>query len=393
MHLSHVSLSDVRSFRSLELDLEPGVHLLAGANGSGKTNLLEAIAMLATARGTRGTRDGELIAWGAAREDPLPAARFAATVDAGSGRTTIEITVIARPQASAAGGVESPTASRRFRVNGIARRASDLIGHLRVVMFSADDIAIVDGPPAGRRRLLDITISQLDRAYVRALQRYGRVLQQRNSLLRQFRERRGDPSELEFWDGELADSGSIILAARHQWLSEAHHAARQWHTTLAAGGAALEVCYLPGVPAEVDVTAPVEALAASLREALVEGRAGDLRRGASQIGPHRDDVVFRLDGRDAASFASRGEQRTVALALRLAEVGVSTSRTGESPVLLLDDILSELDGERRRRVIDTAYEVDQVLITTPDADRPGAGELPGARRYLLGDGALTPREP
>jgi DNA replication and repair protein RecF len=217
------------------------------------------------------------------------------------------------------------------------------------------------------------------------------VLQQRNSLLRDFRERRRDPSELAFWDGELAEAGATILGARQQWLAEAGSTAGRWHGTLSAERTTLQVCYLPGVPEGVDVGTPAPALAATLRDALAAGRAEDVRRGMSRLGPHRDDVTFRLDGRDAAAYASRGEQRTIALSLRLAEVTVSTNRTRESPVLLLDDILSELDGDRRRRVIDTAYEVDQVLITTPDPDRPAPGELPRARRYDLADGRLSPR--
>jgi DNA replication and repair protein RecF len=391
MRVSHLELSNVRSFRRLDLDLSPGIHVIVGSNASGKTNLLEAIAMLATTRGARGGGDGELISWDAVREDPLPAARLAARVEAAGGHTTIEITVIARAGGLAADG-DAPAASRRFRVNGVARRASDLIGRLRVVMFSADDIAIIDGPPAGRRRFLDITLSQLDGRYVRALQRYGRVLQQRNSLLRQFQGRRHDPGELEFWDGELAAAGTVILGARTRLLCELGIEATARHAELAAGAAPLEIVFRPAVPEGLDTAQPEEALEGALREALEGGRAQDVRRGATQIGPHRDDVAFLLGGHDAGAYASRGEQRTVALALRLAEVTLSTSRTGDPPLLLLDDILSELDEERRARVIHAAYDVDQVLITTPDADRPTTEELPGAYRYVLRDGALESLE-
>jgi len=391
MHVSHLELSNVRSFRRLELALAPGIHVVVGSNASGKTNLLEAIAMLATTRGVRGGSDGELISWDAVREDPLPAARLAAQVESNGGRTSIEITVIARAGGLAA-NVDAPTASRRFRVNGVARRASDLIGRLRVVMFSADDIAIIDGSPSGRRRFLDITLSQLDGRYVRALQRYGRVVQQRNSLLRQFQGRRHDPTELEFWDGELATAGAVILGGRARLLCELGKEAAARHAELSTGSAPLEIAYRPAVPDGLDVGQPEEALEAALREALEQGRAHDVRRGVTQIGPHRDDVAFLLGGHDAGAYASRGEQRTVALALRLAEVALSTSRTGEPPLLLLDDILSELDEERRARVIHAAYDVDQVLITTPDGDRPTAEELPGARRYRLSEGTLHPIE-
>ena len=192
MYLAHLALTNFRTFRRLELDLPPGLHLITSANALGKTNLLEAIAMLATARSVRGGTDADLIAWEALEEDPLPAARLSARVETVDGSTTLEIAVIARDLQAQRPPHSPPdrkvTASRRFRVNGVARRASDLIGRLRVVMFAAEDLRLIDGPPTLRRRYLDITISQFDPAYVRALQRYSRVLQQRNSLLRRLQE-------------------------------------------------------------------------------------------------------------------------------------------------------------------------------------------------------------
>src|SRR5712691_3218329 len=200
MHVARLELTNVRTFRRLDLVLTPGAHLIVGANASGKTNLLEAIALLATTRTARPGSDADMISWSAVADDPLPAARLEAEVETARGRTTLEVSVIG---GEAAAGGESTRASRRFRVNGIARRASDLIGRLRVVMFSAEDLRIIEGPPALRRRYLDITLAQLDTAYVRASQRYARVLQQRNSLLRRLQERRGAADELEFWDEEL----------------------------------------------------------------------------------------------------------------------------------------------------------------------------------------------
>ena len=385
MHLAHLSLTNVRTFRQLELDLEPGIYVVAGENAVGKTNLVEAIALLATTRGRHGT-DLDLISWDAVADEPLPAARIAAAVETARGPVNLEVTVIARPGTAAA----TPPTSRRFRVNGVARRASDLIGRLRVVMFSADDLAIIEGAPSGRRRYLDITLSQLDSGYVRALQRYGRVLQQRNSLLRNFRERRHDPSELDFWDEELATAGATILAARDRAIAALGPVAAERYAELARGESRLEVCYRPAVPDAVTAVVREPELAERLREAVAANRRSDIRRGLTQLGPHRDDVGFLLGGHEAGTFASRGEQRTAALALRLAEVELSRSSTGDAPVLLLDDILSELDAARRDRVLAVAYAVDQVVITTPDEDRPGRDALPDARRYRLADGTYTP---
>ena len=220
MHLAHLSLSNVRSFRRLDLALEPGRYVVAGENGQGKSNLLEAVQMLATARTLRSGTDLDLISWAAVEEDLMPAARLEAAVNSTAGRKTLEIAVIAQETPP---GIKPTRASRRFRVNGVARRASDLIGQLRVVMFSADDLDIIAGAPALRRRYLDITISQFDPAYLRALQRYQRVLEQRNSLLRKLQERRGRADELDFWDEELATAGALIVNRRAEAGHPAHN--------------------------------------------------------------------------------------------------------------------------------------------------------------------------
>ena len=396
MHLAHLALTNFRTFRRLELDLPLGLHLVTSGNALGKTNLLEAIAMLATVRSARGGTDADLIAWEALEEDPLPAARLSAQVETADGSTALEIAVIARDLQAQRPPHPPPVreliASRRFRVNGVARRASDLIGRLRVVMFAAADLRLIDGPPALRRRYLDITISQFDPAYVRALQRYSRVLQQRNSLLRRLQEsvRRNAAAadELDFWDGELAVAGAFVFAARRQSLAALDRGAAARYAELAPSGERLEVCYRPALPPELAASVGEAGFADRLRAAFEEQRDTDIRAGMTRLGPHRDDVTFMLAGRDAAAFASRGEQRSAALALRLAEVALSTERTGDPPLLLLDDILSELDAERRKRVLAVAYGVDQCIITSPDDDRPRPTELLDARLYRIEDGQV-----
>ena len=387
MHVAHLSLSNVRSFRRLELPLEPGRHVVAGENGEGKSNLLEAVQMLATARTLRSGTDLDLISWDSLAEDPMPAARLEAAVNTTAGRKTLEIAVVAQETVA---GVRPTRASRRFRVNGVARRASDLIGQLRVVMFSADDLDIIAGAPALRRRYMDITISQFDPAYLRALQRYQRVLEQRNSLLRKLQERRGRANELDFWDEELATAGALIVNRRAEAIRDLARDARERYAELAAGESEdLEVCYEPRLPGDLPTAVREHDLAQRYQAAIVAERGEDVRRGVTRWGPHRDDIQFLIGGHHAGNSASRGQQRTAALALRLAEVNLSTERSGDPPVLLLDDILSELDAGRRERILRAAYHVDQVLITTPDIDRPTADELPEATRYRLADGVLT----
>ncbi|MCC6236373.1 MAG: DNA replication/repair protein RecF [Dehalococcoidia bacterium] len=392
MRLSHLALTHVRSFEHLDMDFEPGVHVVYGENGSGKTNLLEAIALLSTARRARAGRDGELISWTALAEDPLPAAQLSARIDGAAGSTTLDITVMTRAVRDAGtASTEPPAASRRFRVNGVARRASDLIGRLRTVLFSVDDVGLVDGAPAARRRFLDVTISQLEPLYVRALQRYGRVLVQRNSLLKRLQERRGDAGELDFWDQEAATAGAVLVRARAELLSRLDELASDSHRDLSTKGEQLRIAYEPALPDDLREGLCEPGLDSRLAAMFRATRPLDIRRAMTLHGPHRDDIAMLLDGHAAGSFASRGEQRTLALALRLGEVALSRERTGDAPVLLLDDVLSELDVRRRARVVAAAYEVDQVFITTPDEDRPRIEELPGARRYALEGGTLTPR--
>jgi DNA replication and repair protein RecF len=372
MHLERLTLTNVRTFRRLDLGLAPGSYVVTGPNAAGKTNLLEAIALLATTRSSRAGADVELISQLALREEPLPAATLHADVV-----TAVE-----------------PVSVGRFRVDGIARRASELIGRLRVVMFSADDLHILEGSPARRRRYLDITISQLDRVYLRALQRYQRVLQQRNSLLRNLQERRGRPDELDFWDQELAAAGAVVLHGRASALRALGRGAAAHYEALAPLVEPLEVCYEPALPGPAAATvldaSGVERVEEALRETLEARRRDDLAAGMTRSGPHRDDVRFAIGGNDAGAYASRGQQRTAALALRLAEVALSLERTGDAPLLLLDDILSELDAQRRERVLAAAYGVDQVVITSPDEDRPTRDELPEAQRYRLEGGELLP---
>ncbi|HJM89751.1 MAG TPA: DNA replication and repair protein RecF [Dehalococcoidia bacterium] len=391
MHLAHLTLTNFRTFRSLDMDFQPGLHLVTATNASGKTNLLEAIAMIATTKSPRSAADVDLVSWAAVEDDPLPVARLAAHVEtsgeAAGDATDLAVAVVTRP----AKGGEGMAASRRFQVNGVARRASDLIGRLRVVMFSASDLAIISGAPTIRRRFMDLTISQFEPAYVRASQRYARVLQQRNSLLRRLQERRGDAAELDFWDDEAATAGAVIISSRAQALASLGRDAAERYAELSPGGDELEVRYRPELPPDLAESPSAPGIEGRFRDALREARTIDIRAGVTRIGPHRDDVGFLLGGHDAGAFASRGEQRSLALALRLGEVALSTGQTGDPPLLLLDDILSELDAERRERVLAVAYGVDQVFVTSPDADRPSEDELPNARRYGIADGELVPR--
>lgn len=382
MKLLRLQLFDYRNFHRLDLGLGPGPSLFAGDNAQGKSNLLVAVYLLATARDPRAEVDAQLIRRSAA-EDVSPTAGVLGEVDTAGGPLKVELGVLGRP------GPNGLLATKVARVNGIPRRLSGVIGQLTAVLFSAEDIDLVGGPPSLRRRYLDITLSQVDRAYLTARQRLERVLLQRNHLLKRIREGAAASEELAFWDAELARDGGYLFRARAEALLELARLAREAHASLAPGEE-LALTYRPRLEPPPPPEEKWEAAAESYAQALRRGLSRDTAAGMTLQGPHRDDVALRLDGEPAAGFASRAQQRTIALALRLAEARFLLARRGDSPVLLLDDVLSEMDAGRRRTVIQALTDYDQVLITTTDLDRFPPDFLSRAALFSVAGGGVAP---
>ena len=373
MWIRHLTLTNFRNFRSQEIDLSRGTTLLLGDNAQGKSNLLEAVFLLATTRSERAQTDADLIHWDALTESQ-PVARVAARIVRRDGPLELEVIVAGRQPAT--GGPEGRRAAfKRLRVNGVARRQIDVVGQLTAVLFSTDDMELIGGAPATRRRYLDVTLSQLDQSYLRALQRYGKVVSQRNALLRRIQDGDAGPDELDFWDQELARDGAVLMSQRAGAVDALAVHAGNAHQRLSDGLEELVIAYRPRL--EGWDGSQGEALTAALLDALAAGRRRDIGVGVTLTGPHRDDLTFTLNGVAAASFASRGQQRTAALALRLAEARFMADRKGDLPVVLLDDVLSELDEGRRRAVLESLGEWDQLFITSTDADRFAEG-LPGS---------------
>lgn len=388
MHLVRLELRNFRNYRRLDLDARPGVTLVVGANAQGKTNLLEAIYLLATTRPARGN-DADLIRWDAAEDGP-PAARVTGRAETRRGAVTVEVAIAARTD----NGPAPPTrgaehAGKRLRVNGVPRRASDVIGQITAVLFTADDIDVITGAPALRRRYLDITISQTDQLYIRALQRYGRALLQRNSLLRRIDDGQASPDELAFWDGEIAREGARIVHTRARTMEALCLAARDYHRRLSGGREDLQVTYAPQTALEGDSAPPVEEIEALLRRGLTRSQRREIALGQTLIGPHRDDLRFALNGAAVSSFGSRAQQRTAALALRLAEASYLAGVNADPPVLLLDDILSELDAERRRAVVALLPEAQQVFVSSAEPEEITALMGESAQTYAVRDGTLA----
>lgn len=363
MRIRSLHLADYRNFDRLDLELSAGVSIFVGDNAQGKSNLLEAVYLLATMRGLRAENDAQLIRR-ESLEGVLPAARVVAEGETREGPLKLEVTVVARP------GPQGPIGTKTVKVNGVARRISDAVGRLTAVLFTAEDLELITGPPSDRRRFLDITLAQVDPAYSAARSRFERVLLQRNHLLKSIRDGEAKPDELVFWDGEIARDGGFILQRRAAALNELAVGASDTHAHLAPGDA-LGIHYQPRLDGEqLDLAAAtVDDAAAAYSSALRRSLGRDVQAGMTLQGPHRDDILVSLNGLSASGFASRAQLRTIALALRLAEARLLTQRRADPPVLLLDDILSEMDSGRRESVLHWISGADQILLTGTDWDR------------------------
>jgi DNA replication and repair protein RecF len=327
----------------------PGPHLIWGPNAAGKTSLLEAMVLLAWGRSHRTSADGELIRWG------TDLARIVGAV----GSDTLEVAVVRAGATGSAG-------RKRIRVNGLGRRASGLAAVLRVVVFAPEEMLLIAGSPSLRRSVIDQLAASGSPAYGDALATYGKILQQRNGLLRAIREDGASRDELRFWDGAFLDAGAAIVAERRRLLGVLAEPLAAAHAEIApdeAVEARLTLAYATNAP-----PLPGEPPRDALARRLVETAEKEIWNGSTLIGPHRDDLVFELAGRDLASFASRGQQRTAILALKLAELDVFTALDGRPPLLLLDDVFSELDPERRAHLVRRIAALPQAFITTTTLD-------------------------
>jgi DNA replication and repair protein RecF len=397
VRLNHLSLTNFRNYARLELSLPGRLSVFQGANAQGKTNLLESIHLLATARSPRAVAERELINW-LALESPLPYARLAAEI--GDGKTVERLELVL--ELGNGGGALGPVVRKQVRINGVAKRGLDLIGRLRVVLFLPEDISLVTGAPGERRRYLDIALCQVDPAYCRALTDYNRVLAQRNALLKRLRDEGGDPGQLAFWDQQMAERGGQVLGRRAVAVQMLDDIARLRHRELSGGLEWLTLTYLPSPPYPTSIakgqervaaggyeSLPSEAIAELLAGQLKASRSREIAAGTSLFGPHRDDLAFLAEGRDLRTYGSRGQQRTAALSLKLAEVVMMHQVTGESPLLLLDDVMSELDEVRRHALLDALTGVDQALVTTTDWEDFSEALLSHAHRYRVETGRLT----
>lgn len=401
MYLKSLSLVNFRNYVRLELELPPHITVLCGDNAQGKTNLLEAVYYLATANSPRADADRQLLNW-LAETDVMPYARLVGQAARGGSITQIEITLLK----NGANGATGEGALRKgIRVNGVNRRVTELIGRLYVVLFLPQDLHLVDGSPDARRRYLDSLLCQVDARYYRALQKYGQVLYQRNHLLRRLRER-PDPEQLTFWNRQLIAEGAYLITRRRWLVGRLNEQAQHIHPALTGNLERLKLQYQPSVRlGEAEATGMQLALAFEAERASEEeleeirrafeaqlaplGRE-EIERGSSLLGPHRDEMRFLVNDIDMTTFGSRGQQRTAALATKLAEVEWLYRQTGEMPILLLDDVISELDLARRGFLLNSLKEGQQVVITTTTLDGYPAEFLQRATVWRVEQGRIQP---
>lgn len=401
MFIEHLSLTNFRNYARLEISLPRTPILLHGANAQGKTSLLEAIYYLATSKSPYTTSDRQLIHW-RTEDDPLPYARLVAEVNDGHGLVNrLEITLMLEPVAGAA-----PRFRKVIKQNGVEKRVMDVVGLVNVVLFVPQDLSLVEGTPSDRRRFMNTTLSQVDRDYLNALEQYEKVLPQRNALLRRIADKQASPSELDFWDEQLVQSGSIIVAGRQRFLRELEVKAQRDHYDLTGSKETLTLQYQPNfAPAASDNgqlsfnvlgldlhrQLDPDQIAPQFADKLRQEQQEAIARGATLSGPHRDELRLNINNRDSGLYGSRGQARTAVMALKLAEMQWMKEKTGDQPILLLDEVIAELDAHRRAYLLERIDGAAQTLLTTTEMEIFTPAFLGRSALWLVEDGQITPQ--
>ena len=349
MPVRSLSLAGFRSYARLDIEFGDGPQVVVGRNAAGKTNLVESLVMLSTGRSHRSSTDSEVVRWGS------DFARATAVVVNAGRQEEVEVVVHARGS--------SASARKRIRVNGVNRRASALPPVLRSVLFAPEDMLLIVGSPSLRRALLDGIVVQREPTAMAVMSTYQRTLTQRNSLLRRIREEQAGADELSYWTGLIAEHGARILDWRREALEAMAAPLAAAHREIAPDEPALTLRYVSNVQPSSN-----ESHEGALLRRLRETADKEIWNGATLVGPHRDDVAFISGERPLTEFASRGQQRTAILALKLAELDVLAALDGRPPLLLLDDVFSELDPQRRAHLVRRIGDLPQAIVTTTTTD-------------------------
>lgn len=400
MHLRHLSLTNFRSLTRLDADLPRRAVVLTGQNAQGKTSVLEAIYFLAAFTSFQTNMDRQMVNFHEARNS-LAVTRLVADYQRGKTKHRLEARLILEPT-----GTNGQRLRKEILLDGVKRNVNDVIGHFNAVIFVPQMSQIIEGGPDERRRYLNLALSQAVPAYARTLNDYTQALTQRNALLKALDENGGNPNQLEVWDEALVRSGAQIILWRIQAIQEIERLASRVHHELTRGTEILRLAYEPAydpLPKPdgqlgLKLDTAIDRSSIDLKE-IQEGflaklktiRGEEIARGVTTIGPHRDDLRFVINKADVSDYGSRGQIRTTLLALKLAEVEWMKERTGEYPVILLDEVMAELDSSRRADLLRYVTQDSQVLFTTTDLTLFAPEFSEGAEIWDVKGGVVTPR--
>lgn len=378
MRLTHLSLTNFRNFTRLDLDVPGGTVMLVGDNAQGKTSLLEAIYFLATLTSFHASSDKQLINFIEARQN-LAVGRIVADFYRGAENHHLEVRIIQEPN-----GQNGGTHLRKeVLLDGVKRKAGEAIGQFNAVLFLPQMMGVIEGGPEERRRYLNLALAQVILHYQGALVEYNKAILQRNALLKQLYERKGDTSQLDYWDDQIASYGAQLIHTRIRAVQDLERLAARTHRELTHANEVLRLNYqpaydpLPQTPgqfalsldAAVDRTGfSQEQIQKGFVECLQKLRLEEIARGITTIGPHRDELRFLANGIDLGTYGSRGQARSAILALKIAEVAWMHTKSGHWPILLLDEVLAELDTQRRYDLLERLNQSEQVLLSTTDLD-------------------------
>ncbi len=375
MYLTHLSLTNFRAFTRLDMEVPRRILLLVGDNAQGKTTLLEAVYFLATFTSFQAANDRQLINF-ASGDESLAVARLVAQFHRGGEVHRMEVRLIRE-----ANGGNGGRQRKEILVDGVKRSMQEALGQFNAVIFLPQMTRVIEGGPEERRRYLNLALAQVVPGYAQALSEYVQALTQRNALLKQLGERGGDPGQLAYWDTLLTGRGAFLIQTRIAAIQELERLVIRYHDVLTGGTEVLRLQYRPAydplAPTNGQFQLPVEAgvdRSGFTLEQIQEGfarrlqslRREEIARGITTVGPHRDELRFMGNGIDLGDYGSRGQVRSSLLALKLAEVDWMREKTGDWPVLLLDETLAELDTRRRTQLLSALQESEQALLTTTD---------------------------
>lgn len=399
MFLKRLSLTNFRNFTRLDVDLPRRVVVLLGSNAQGKTSVLEAVYFLAAFTSFQTHADRQIINFNEAKNNALTVTRLIAEYQRGNGKHRLEARLILEPT----GVLNAQRLRKEVLLDGVKRHVSDVIGHFNAVVFVPQMSQIVEGAPEDRRRYLNLALAQSTPMYARVLSEYSQALTQRNALLKALSERSGSGEQIEVWDETLARLGAQIILWRIEAVQQIERLASRVHHELTHGSEILRLSYEPSydplpkpngqlglkISTVVDRSGlELKEIQNGFRERLREIRSEEIARGITTIGPHRDELRFLANNIDLAYYGSRGQVRTTLLALKLAEVNWMKERTGEWPVILLDEVMAELDTQRRADLLKYVGESEQVLFTTTDLSLFSPGFVEKAEVWKVESGRV-----